>query len=202
MRAIALVAAVSAVLSGCVHTPPPPERDEWERVHVRHYDGISPRQVQEAAEKVLRLADKDFRFEYPQHGLLAVRSWMLYAVIAIGSGKDYWTVETQEAGGGTKVTVRITREQSTTTASPVIGGPGYAPVIGSTPGEPLYQEAPYALFWERLEYFLGKRSDWVTCDQFKDRIKGTPMWKARGQLDALCGIGTDDRTPEDGPRGQ
>lgn len=200
MEKIILAAALAAILTGCATTPPPTGRAEWEAQHKREYQGVTPRQVQDAAEKILRLADHDFTFQYPDGRLVASRNWMIYAVIAITGGKDHWIVETVESGGATEVTVTITREASTTTAAPVIGGPGVAPIVGAAPGVPITQAAPYLLFWERLDYFLGLRPDWTTCDQFKERIKSTTRARDRGQIDALCGATTDDRTPDQGPK--
>ncbi|KAF1711083.1 hypothetical protein CSC70_03920 [Pseudoxanthomonas kalamensis DSM 18571] len=171
-------------------------RSDWEDIHVRQYEGVTAREVQDAAEKVLRLADHDFSFQYPDGRLIASRNWTVFAVIAITGGKDHWTVETSESNGVTRVTTTITRESSTTTAAPVVGGSGVAPVVGSTPGALITQGAPYQLFWERLEYTIGKRDVWTTCDQFKGRIKDSTRARDRGQIDALCGITADDVYPQ------
>lgn len=194
-RAIA-GAALIMLISGCATTPDgSASRDEWEAIHVRTYDDVSPREVQDAAEKVLRLADKDFTFEYPEGRLQGNRKWTVYAVIAIVGGTDYWTVETRSDGAGTKATLQITRQASGTTAMPVIGGPGVTAMTTATPGYPIFQKAPHMLFWQRMEYMLGKRSDWPTCDSFKDIIKTTIKRTERNQLEVLCSVNTDDKSP-------
>lgn len=198
MKRLSLIVA-ACMVSGCA-TVPPSSRVDWEGIHVRQYDGATAREVQDAAEQVLRLADHDFSFQYPDGRLVASRNWMIYAVISITGGKDHWVIETTEIDGATRVTAMITRESATTTAAPVVGGTGIAPVTAGMPGAQITQAAPYQLFWERLEYMLGLRPEWTTCSQFRARLKETTRARDRGQLDALCGVTVDDMTPEIGPR--
>lgn len=187
-----------AIVSGCATTSMgPSSREDWDSTHVRTYENVTPRQVQDAAEQILKLADKDFTFEYPDSGLIATRKWMFYVVISASSGTDYWTVETKPEGAATRVVVRVTRAASTIMASPVIGGQGVASMASGTPGFPLEQRALYKLFWDRMDYFLGKNPVWTTCDSFKERIKVEfPRGWDRGAMDTLCAINTDDRLPE------
>jgi hypothetical protein len=85
------------VLGGCISVPPAPARQEWEEIHTRSFAGKSPREVLDAAEKVLRAADHDFTFDYPTGKLIGTRRWTVYAVLMATGGTDYWTIETQEA---------------------------------------------------------------------------------------------------------
>ena len=198
MKKLAIAVFAAIALSGCATAPSgPSNRGEWEQIHVRSYDGVTPRQAQDAAEKILKLADKDFKFEYPESGLVGSRKWMVYAAIVIAGGTDYWTIDTKQEGEATRVTVRVTRNSGATTVAPVIGGPGVAPMVSSTPGIPVEQATPYRLFWERMDYSLGKRSDWTTCDTLKARLK-TEGVKARDRahIDTLCAFNTDDKSPE------
>jgi len=197
MKRAILAAVIAPVIISCATTPTgPANRGEWEEIHVRTYEGMSPREVQDAAEKVLKLADHDFKFEYSEDRLVASRNWMVYATIIITGGIDYWTIETKPEGNGTKVTVRVTRSSNATTAVPVIGGPGIAPMTSATPGYSVDQRVPYQLFWERLNFSLGKRAEWTTCDAYKARLKNDGVRKRdRANLDILCSVTTDDKSP-------
>ncbi len=50
----------------------------------------------------------------------------------------------------------------------------------------------YKIFWARLDYLLGLREDWMTCDQF-DEID---PYSNHGLLYGLCGKYTDNKTPK------
>lgn len=187
--------AVIATLSGCASAPKGPQsRAEWEAQHVRTYEGKTATEIQDAAEKLLKLSDKDFTFSYPDGRLVAQRNWSIFMLIGAAGGTDYWTIETAESESGTKATVQITRNQSAMAVGAVAGGPGYVPVTSSTPGQPVVQPAPYELFWKRMDYLLGISQEWVTCKQFKPTIKGT---KQAGAIEVLCQTFTsDDNAPE------
>ena len=75
------------------------------------------------------------------------------------------------------------------------------PIAGDTaatalPGEggvPLNSTAIYDLFWGRMDYLLGRRDRWMTCDEAKARRKAGTTY---GLLEALCSVTTDDLAPE------
>lgn len=181
-------ACVALALSGCVSLPTPQSRSEWNEVHSRTYSGKSVEQVLDSAEKVLRAADKDFTFDYPDGKLVASRRWSMYMVLAAAAGTDYWDITTSPVPEGTKVTVQVNRASGAMYASPVVGGAGGATVASSNlPGQPLQWRPVYDLFWNRMDYML-KDGTWVSCTDFK---KGKPQAQKAG-LDALCSMTTDD----------
>lgn len=190
---LALLAAL--LLAGCV-TPPktPQSRAEWQAIHVREFPGKTPEDVLDAAERVLRLADDEFTFDYPDGQLIATRPWLVYAVIAASSGIDYWRITTAPLpGGGTRATVDISRTESTIAPSPVmVGGQMGVGMDSSTmPGRPVQTEPAYNLFWSRVEHQLGLLPVWFTCDSFKAGRSAA----SKAGLNVLCSVNTDDREP-------
>lgn len=181
------------VLGGCISVPPAPARQEWEEIHTRSFAGKSPREVLDAAEKVLRAADHDFTFDYPTGKLIGTRRWTVYAVLMATGGTDYWTIETQEADGATQASVMITRQVMAVMPSPTFNpgaSAGWGVQSSTTPGTPLQARAAYDLFWDRVDSILDG-SPWPTCEDRKRAIAR----RDRGGLDALCSVTTDDETP-------
>lgn len=182
----------SAFLSGCVSLPKPPDsRIAWEAIHQREFVGKNERELLEAAEKVLRLSDKDFVFDYPEGALLGTRKWLAYGVIVIVGGTDYWRITARPTSAGTRLTVEISRKSQSTTAAPVVGGGGVYGVNSSSLGEPIFYRAPYDLFWSRMQHLLTGDGQWVTCKQFKDGKKSAE----KAGIDVLCSVTTDDEVP-------
>lgn len=189
MKAIA--GAMVLLLSGCVTLPKAPEsRAEWDAIHSRTFQAPQ-QQVSDAADKVLRLADGDFKIDYPPNQLIGTRPWMVYAVLAIASGVDYWKLDFQpHPDGSTKATLQISRAAGVIGPAPTAMG-DVSVSSNSVPGQPIPYPAPYALFWQRVEYELGLRSGWPTCKAF---LAGMDRGSKAG-ADALCSVNTDDRAP-------
>lgn len=183
-----------ASLAGCATAPVPQNRSEWSAIHTRSFPGQSEQAVLDAAEKTLRLADKDFRFDYPAGQLVATRNWLVYAVIAATTGTDYWTITTRPTADGIEATAQITRTVNSIAPTPTVnsaGVNGAAVVSSGTPGQPVQFAAPYELFWARVSYLLQPQGTWPTCNAFKagkDR-------KQKAAIDTLCSVTTDDGQP-------
>lgn len=189
-----IVLAAALVMASCASVPQGPQsRQEWEAQHARVFTGKTPEEVLAAAEQVLRLADSDFTFDYPDGELVATRPWGIYMVVAGARGVDYWRVRAAPVEGGTRATVEISTESSTTTATPMATtGPSVWGLTSSaSPGQPVRGDAPYNLFWSRVEYMLGTVPIWFTCDAFKSGRRAPQ----RVGLDTLCSVTTDDRAP-------
>lgn len=175
-------------LASCATVPTPQSRDEWMAVHSRTYPGKTPEEVTAAAERVLKLADHDFKFDYPPGQLVATRSWLLYAVIAAAMGTDYWKIETTPVEGGTRAVVQISRAESAVMPSPTAYG-DVSVTSAAMPGQPVSFAPPYEVFWHRVEHQLGLRDDWLSCDDYK-RAK-----RPKAGLWVLCSVNTDDKPP-------
>lgn len=190
MKRLLLLALPTLVLAGCATVPTPQTRDEWMAIHSRTYPGKTPEEVTAAAEKVLKLADHDFRFDYPPGQLIATRPWLVYAVIAAAMGTDYWKVETTPVQGGTKAVVQISRAAGMVTPSPTAYG-DVSVMSSSMPGQPIQFAPPYEVFWHRVEHQLGLRQDWLSCDDYKHAKR------SKAGLEVLCSVNTDDKPPPD-----
>ncbi len=195
LRRVALVGMLAAltVSAGCATTQVPQSRTEWQAIHVREFRDKSPDEVLAAAEEVLRLADHDFTFDYPDGQLVGTRRWLVYAVVVASMGTDYWKVTAaQLPNGGTRATVEVSQQASSIAPSPVMesgGGVGTSVMSMGLPGTPVQYAPPYRLFWRRVENRLGMWPHWTTCDEFGEE-------SGNAGLQVLCSVNTDDNAPE------
>lgn len=174
-----LVLLIIYLLSACTSIPTI-SKEEYIALTNRQYDNVTKNQVIKASEELLRLADgDDFKFEYTTTNnfdtevLIGERNWVVYYVLSTSSGKDKWKISATQAGENTKVSVQIFRNifiQGTK-----IYPPGYGGYIANP--------AIFDLFWARMDYLLGKRSDWMTCTISEMRVKQKIVW---GDTDSLC----------------
>lgn len=189
MKKKVATSVVAVLLTGCVSIPTPQNRADWEAVHSRVYAGKSSEEVLDAAERILRSADKDFKFDYPDGKLVATRAWSVFFVIGGAGGTDYWEISALPVDDGVKATTRITRANGATYVAPVVGGGGGATVgSSSTPGQPLQWRPTYDLFWSRMDYMLDGSGRWITCKEFE---KGKGRADTAG-IDTICSVTTDD----------
>jgi len=187
-------ALLAVAISGCAPKQPQMSRQEWINTTTRTYAGITKDQAMEATEKLFRLADgDDFTVTHAEDGLSAVRQWSIYMVIAAAFGTDYWTVRAAQDGDKVKVSVQASVQNQAIGPMMTAGGDISAsamPVIGT----PVTGTALYDLFFARLDYLLGKRDTWMTCEDEKHRIKSKITW---GIDDPLCSAANmKDDTPE------
>lgn len=186
------------MLAGCATSRiGPQDRASWQALHTHVLKGVSEQQVLDASEKLLKLADHDFTFDYPPHQLVGDRKWSVFLLIAATSGTDHWRLTTRDVPDGIELTVEISRQIATMVPQQTVGvtGPGAggtAVGFGSNtlPGESVKGEFPYQLFWSRLDYMLGKSQTWTTCKQAE------AAWVGRKHdSDLLCAVHTDDNSP-------
>ncbi len=198
MRIITLAVAL-AILAGCATPPPELSRQEYLALVNRTYEGATAEEVLAAAEKLFRLADpRQVQFQHFDNGFRMYRRWGVYMVLAAARGTDIWDVRAVPTNGGVRVTTHLTRTESAITAAPVGTSGGDTSVTAvTTPaagGVPVNSTAIYDLFWGRMDYLLGRRAEWMTCQEANARMKEGFTY---GPLDALCSVTTDDLTPED-----
>jgi hypothetical protein len=187
-----------ALLAGC--TLSPPKEAHWQGLHGRVYEGATTDQALQAADEILRLADKDFRVTRQAGTLTATRYYALFAGISTQYGYDHWLVtatpvDKGSVDKGVDVQVQISRDADADVLMPIIGGSG---VVGGTvantspPGKPVTARFPYRLFFARMDYLLRRSSEWLTCSEAAARLPGEP----EADTGALCGRGFDDRRPD------
>ena len=196
MRIIVVVLTVT--LTGCATQHPELTRQEYLALVNRSYEGAGTEEILAAAEKLFRLADPDdVKFQHFENGFRMYRRWMIYAILAVSMGTDIWDVRVMPAEGGVRVTVHLSGTSGAVTGAPVMTSGGDTSITAlTTPaagGFPVTSTAIYDLFWARLVYLLGRRDEWMTCQEASARVKTGITY---GRMDALCSVTTDDLTPE------
>lgn len=176
------------IITGCATQHPPMTREEWLNTTTRHYENKTKDEVLSAAKKLFILSDgDDYQFTNTEESLSAVRDWSFFAS---ASGQDYWIVKAEDTEKGVKATVG---------ASWTVRGGSPLPRTGNDPsddiplfGNPIKGNSLYELFWARMDYLLGKRSDWMTCEESNDRERKGITW---GDNHPLCSATVKDQDP-------
>ncbi len=165
-------AVIVSILSGCAIQPPNQlSRSEWVAESQRTYK-VTPDEVIEAAERVFKLSDgNDYRFQPHDNGIVATRGWSYYLVFAAGFGSTKWKIDTIEKEPGNTLAKADTSVQHSMVFGP---SSGYDPIPGN---------AIYRIFWSRMDWMLGLRKDWPTCEQSERRLESGQDW---GNLDQMC----------------
>ncbi|MCX5592850.1 hypothetical protein [Alcaligenes endophyticus] len=188
------VAVLLLALSGCAAPPPKMSRAEYLDAVQRSYEGKSSEDVFAAAEKVLTLMDgDDFTFHHSADSVTGMRSWLVFALLIVVDGVDTWTIKAVDTPTGTNATVSVATSTASAIAAPTGGAGVSSSDSGATPGQ-VSGTALYDLFWARMDYMLGTRSDWMTCDQAKTKLAAG---ETTGNLLQICdGITIKDESPE------
>jgi hypothetical protein len=177
MRASFICLGLVLCLSGCGTAPHRiVDRDDFLAEATRHYKGESRERVIRAAETVIKMSDpEDVEMRYTAQGFVALRKYFIYAVFASASGREKWEFTVEDAPSEEVASLSISE-----------AGTSYGN-YSAQPYENVMNNFPlYRLFWKRVDYILGRRPDWVTCDQ------ETAALQAQGQnatagLGGLCG---------------
>ncbi|WP_126400020.1 hypothetical protein [Blastochloris tepida] len=158
------------------------DRSDFLAEATRTYAGETRERVIAAAETVLKISDPtDFEFRHTMNGFTALRRYVVYAVIASAQGREKWEFQVEAEGDRLRASVSISE------AGVSHGGNSSTPYEGRMASVPLYR-----LFWARVDYVLGKRSDWLTCDVAAEQAKANNT-NAAIALSGLCGATSDGR---------
>lgn len=178
-----LVPLALLTLSACATSPPPTlTRQEYLTTTTRDYPNHSPEQVIAAAEQLMQLADgSDFKFADNRTGFVATRNWLIYAVLTDIFGVDTWIVNTEVIPNGARVSVQVGTQISI--LLPMISGQNTSATPSAAVANPVQGTAIYDVFWARMDYLLGLRPDWMTCQMADARVSAKIVW---GINDALC----------------
>ena len=153
----------------------------------RTYQGKTPEQVMVALQKVLFLLDpnNDMKFDVSENKIYAKRSWLIYVVLMSALGLDQYNVTVEKTATGTQATLAYSSE-----SLPLIGPPNVFKKnleIGSTENP-----ADFKLFHDRVEFILGIREKWTTCDVAKASQKDPSKFMF------LCdSVGLENVSPND-----
>jgi hypothetical protein len=158
------------------------DRDDYLAEATRVYPGESRERILKAAEAVLRQSDPpDFEFRYTLTGFTGLRRYVIYAVITAAVGREKWEFFTEPDPGGVRSSVSISEEGSTSGA---YGSQNrYESAMASVP--------LYRLFWNRVDFMLGRRPDWISCAEATAALEASNTNVMA--LGGLCGPTSDGR---------
>ncbi len=172
-RSIILLLAIG--LSACMRPERSTNHADWLKEATRSWNGESKARVIAAAEAVLKHSDRqDFTFEYAKSGFSARRKFFIYAVIATAEGEDRWTFAVSENSEGASASVRIIQRGTATAGRATERFRDNQTMIGS-----------FRLFYARLDYMLGKRTDWIGCADAATKLS---LNREAPGLQGLCSI--------------
>lgn len=176
-RSVAFAAVVALSICGCATPHQIMDRDDYLAEAAREYPEADREQLIRAAEAVLIHSDpKDWEFRYTPTGFTGIRRYMVYAVLAMSQGQEKWQFATEPGSPG-NVRAYLSVEESGVSTG------GYV----STPYDnKMASIALYRLFWARVDYMLGRRSDWWSCGDAAAHLRKTRTNEAAA-LSGLCG---------------
>ena len=168
-------------------------RDQALAATSRLYPGVSPDQALRAAEQVFRLADEaDFTFGHAPTSLNARRRWLVYVVIGATMGHDHWQVTAEQTPNGTRLSASVAttyQDINVLTVTPTVSVPMTMPANSDL----VAGDAIYDVFFARVDYMLGLRSNWMSCSESNDRVSRKVV---NGDNSALCNFANmSDRAP-------
>jgi len=197
MKKLSIIILALVVVAGCV--PKKLDRAQYvaldeatQAAMTRTYKGFSQEQLIEAAEKALLQSDKDYRItSHRKDGFFATRRWSTYLVLTFVEGHDSWRIQ----ANGNKITATawssgqgafvpmFGMSPQTGQINTVTGNTTSGP--GSDSAEYYLSPPLYDLFFERMDYILGLRSDWAPCAKI-DKTKYHYTHGLENGNDPLC----------------
>ena len=176
-------AACVAVATACAAPHAVIDRSDFLAEGTRTYNGQPRERIIEAAQFVLKYSDpQDFEFRDNLTGFVGLRRFVVYAVVAAAVGREKWEFTTEPHGAGVRASVNVSE------AGQVSGSYSSAPFEGRMASVALYR-----LFWNRVDYMLGRRPDWVSCEHAVAALQATNT-NSTAALGGLCGPTSDGRT--------
>jgi hypothetical protein len=175
---LGVTAAVILVsLVGC-NLPPIATEDQLAIARVREYSDVSERQMREAVTNVFAASRPgEYEMVSTTNGMRARHAWQDFALVTVVAGSEVWEIHWSPRGRG--LVVSASRKLATGDFAPVVD-------VGS------FDEASaYNLFYARLDFALGKRSDWVSCEQYKQLMLDPRTPKTNEQT--MCGKDATDQ---------
>jgi len=168
---------------------------------VKVYEGFSVSQLAQATEKVLYLMDPaDMRIRHQKSRVFSERRYSIYLVLGMIFGIDTWVIKFEELDSNkiqVSVALGVAESAGMIAVPPTPRSPEEITVEYSA-----LCEAESKLFFERLDYFLGKTTRWQSCEGVKkwaqeNNFLMTPVFDG---LPFMCGhnrfSGLEDKTPE------
>ena len=193
MRKLLLMLFCTVFVSACANAPVLTReeslkaRDEKIAATTRIYENVKAEDVLIAADKIFRLCDgSDFQISHTENAVTGSRQWSIYLVLNAVFGVDNWIVTADQIDDNVKVTLFVC----------TAGAPMLVPLMGATTPDinsTIPGNALYAVFFNRLDYLLGRSTEWWDCETAEKKIKELGL---HGVIDPLCSITTNDDKPE------
>ena len=161
------------------------ERSEQIAATTRTYYNIKSDEVLIAADRLFRLADgSDFDIVHTENSVIANRKWLVYLVFAAAFGTDHWIVLAEQDGANVKVAVRVNTTNTPIAPMATTGGSQTWTAV-TLPGveSSIKGRALYEIFFQRLDYLLGKSIEWWDCPKAEQKIE---EMKLEGLYEPLC----------------
>ncbi len=173
MRIFALLLLLP--LAACARPERTTSHADWLREATRTWPGETKARVIAAGEAVVKHADpRDIQVEYSKQGFVARRKFFIYAVLATADGEDRWTFHASENSEGASASVRVIQR-----------GTAQSGRFSERFRENQVYVGSFRLFYARVDYLLGRRTDWISCSEAV--VKLSLPAQAPG-LQALCSI--------------
>ena len=132
------------------------------------FEGVSEQQIFDAAIQVFNQLDgKDFEYDIRSNQLLAARQWSEYLVFASTWAKDFWELKARRIDGNIHVTVAAITVSDTGILSGPVSERFRSDIQISGRNDIGLTVNDYRLFYDRINYFLGKTQDWPVCKEYE-----------------------------------
>jgi|SRR5690625_1911186 len=192
---VSIALSSTALIMGCAPAKAPMSLEELDAAlaanqqeATRIYPNKSVDDVRQAAQKALYLLDpSDIEFDVKENGLMATRWSTYYAVFNVGFGRDWYSVELSDSENGAAARFGFTGEMNSGMFASQIPVSFKSNIAISAHQNPM----DFRLFHDRVEYLLGLRDDWPTCEMAKEQaING------RKELFLCDQIGLENKAPD------
>ena len=185
------------VLGGCAKKMTVEEQQEWLdrglQASTQHYSGFTEEQLALATQKVLYLIDpSDIGIIYNKglHRVIGARIYMQYLVFMNIFGSETWVIDfkkTAENEYDVSIMLGLARDGGILATMPRGASPNAMHISTNH-----VDEYTAKLFFSRLDYFLGKSSKWISCEEACVTVPSSKP------IPFLCGsatFGVSDKDP-------
>jgi len=168
-----LVATALCLLPiGCAATEPltlaqlEANRERNVAAAMRTYPGRTIDEVKAAAFEVLRLLNpQEMKLDVRQDRILASQTFWLNLILSGSSGQRWYEVVISEDDAGATVVLNLEQEVEQGALIIPMKSSSFKQGIAASGDDRLL--ANYAVFYERLDYMLGRRADWPACSTYE-----------------------------------
>ena len=174
---IILSLVLMLVLAGCAVPVKQLTKEEFSNLTTKYYENVSVEKALNSATRIASNLSPNTKVSYEDEKQIVTRTFALNVLLASVSGNYYYDIQVEEVSNETvKVTVQMYRQ---------LRARGWSPTsVLDIPRDQIHDPSDYNLFWKRLDYYLGKTADWITCEGYKSLSKEALV--PRGNLLAMC----------------